>query len=58
MRLSLKKCRFLSAAVGGPYLTLDQVPAGFFVLAFGAFAGAGGGPGARSIDTKRPPVKR
>ncbi len=39
-------------------LTSDQVPAGFFVLAFGAFAGAGGGPGARSIDTKRPPVKR
>src|SRR5262249_61015789 len=37
---------------------LDQVPPGFFAVAFGAFAGAGGGPGARSIDTRRPPVKR
>jgi len=34
------------------------VPAGFFGAAFCAFAGAGGGPGARSIDTKRLLTKR
>jgi hypothetical protein len=36
----------------------DHVPAGFFTGAFCAFAGAGGGVGARSIETRRPPVKR
>ena len=36
----------------------DHVPAGFFAGAFCDFAGAGGGVGARSIDTKRPPSKR
>ena len=35
-----------------------QVPAGFFGAAFCALAGAGGGPGARSIETRRPPTKR
>jgi hypothetical protein len=34
------------------------VPAGFFAGAFCDFAGAGGGAGARSIATKRPPEKR
>jgi len=37
---------------------VPQVPAGFFGAAFCALAGAGGGPGARSIETSRPPTKR
>src|SRR5262245_27945569 len=36
----------------------DQVPAGFFGGAFCVFAGAGGGAGARSMETRRPPAKR
>ena len=34
------------------------VPAGFFAVGFCGFAGAGGGPGARSIEINRPPAKR
>jgi hypothetical protein len=54
----VEKCRSLSAVVGGPHFKPDHVPAGFFAGAFCDFAGAGGGVGARSIDTKRPPSKR
>src|SRR5262249_7578513 len=35
----------------------NYVPVGF-LLAFCCLGGAGGGPGARSIDARRPPVKR
>jgi hypothetical protein len=58
MLLSRENCRSLSAAVGGQHVKLDHVPVGFFAVPFCGFAGAGGGPGARSIDTRRPPAKR
>jgi hypothetical protein len=54
----VEKCPLLSGCVGVRFVKPDQVPAGFFAGAFCDFAGAGGGVGARSIDTKRPPSKR
>src|SRR5215831_20057799 len=57
---AIEKTRRQQGARRGPTFAAkpDQVPAGFFAGAFCDFAGAGGGVGARSIETKRPPVKR